>query len=86
MATTGHHMVNQNCDQFTALWLGGHRPPNLSSKLTPSDFSLPGPVKKYLAGKQFGTNTNMKQTVTSRLQTIFYMSGYKLWCHNGINV
>jgi len=84
MATTGPHTVNRTCDWFTALWLGGHRPPNLSSNLTPSDFNLPGPVKKHLAGKQLGTNTNIKQSVTSKLQAIFSMSGYKPWCHSGI--
>jgi hypothetical protein len=44
---------------------------NLSSNLTPSDFNLHRPVIKHLAGKQFGTNTNMKLTVTSWLQTVF---------------
>jgi len=69
MATIGLHTVNQTCDWFTALWLGGHRP----STLTPSDFNLPGLVIKHLAGKQFGTNTNTKQTFTYCLQTIFFL-------------
>jgi hypothetical protein len=59
MATTGPHTVNWTCDWFTALWLGGHRPPTLSASLTTNDFNLPGPVKKHLAGKQFGTNTKL---------------------------
>jgi hypothetical protein len=77
MATTGPHTVNWTCDWFTALWLGGQRPPTLSASLTTSDFNLPGPVKKHVAEKQFGTNTNLKQTVTSWLWTVFSMSRYK---------
>lgn len=41
-----------------------------SHSLAPSDFHLFGSCKKYLAGKGFGAHANMKQNVTSWLQTI----------------
>ena len=41
-----------------------------SHSLSPSDFHLFGPCEKYLAGKGFGAHANMKQTVTSWLQTL----------------
>jgi hypothetical protein len=44
--------------------------PPYNSNVTHRDFSLSGPVKKHLAGKQFATDTDMKQAVTSWLQTL----------------
>jgi len=41
-----------------------------SHSLGPSDFRLFGPCMKCLAGKGFGAYANMKQTVTSWLQTL----------------
>jgi hypothetical protein len=38
--------------------------------VTPSNFHLFGPLKKYLCGKQFTINTDLKQAVTCWLQTL----------------
>jgi hypothetical protein len=41
-----------------------------SCDLGPSNFHLFGLLKKHLAGKEFAADTNMKQAVTSWIQTI----------------
>jgi hypothetical protein len=41
-----------------------------SPHLGPSDFHLPGLLKKHLDGKRFATDANMKQAVTSSLETL----------------
>ena len=38
--------------------------------LGPSDFHLFRPLKVYVTNKQFATDANMKQAVTSRVQTL----------------
>jgi hypothetical protein len=43
--------------------------PSYSLNLTPNDFHLFGPLKKFLTGKQFATDANLCQAVTSLLQT-----------------
>jgi hypothetical protein len=46
--------------------------------MEPTDFHLFGLLKKHLAGKQFATDANVKQAVTSRLQlldTNFFYTG-----------
>jgi hypothetical protein len=61
-----------------------HHP--LSPYLTPNDFYLFGPLTKYLAGKVFATDADMKQAVTSWLQKLdkdFFMLGYMPLCHSG---
>jgi len=47
-------------DKNHALW---------SSHLSPSDFQLFGHLKIHLAGKQFATDANVKEALTSYLQT-----------------
>jgi hypothetical protein len=36
----------------------------------PSDFNFFGPLKEHLTGKRLATDTDMKQAVTSWLQTL----------------
>jgi hypothetical protein len=66
----GPHAANQTCDwllrcQWTDLDClpYGH-------KLVPSDFHLFGPFKKPFSGKTFPADANVKQAVTSWLQTV----------------
>jgi len=50
--------------------------------------SISGPCKYYLAGKGFGAHANLKQTVTSWLQTLDQISctwGCKPHYHSGTN-
>jgi len=50
-----------------------HGPPSkYSSNLVPSDFQLSKRLKKQVAGKQFATDADVKQAVTSRRHTIFF--------------
>jgi hypothetical protein len=44
--------------------------PPYRHNLMSSNFHIFGPLKKHLAGKQSATDTNMKQAVTSWLQTL----------------
>lgn len=44
--------------------------------LAPSDFHLSGLLKKHLDGKRFATDANMKQAVTSSLETLDTVSFY----------
>jgi uncharacterized protein (DUF924 family) len=53
--------------------------------MKPSDFHLFGPLKQYLADKWFEADTNMKQDVTSSLQTYhsdISVPKNKPWCLN----
>ena len=43
---------------------------SLVCSVTPTNFNLFGSHKKYLAGKQFAVNNDLKQTVTCWLQTL----------------
>ena len=63
--------------------------PPYSPKLTLHDYHLVGPLKKHLPDKQFATDTDVKQAVTSWLQklyTSFFFANYKSFCHGGTNV
>jgi histone-lysine N-methyltransferase SETMAR len=44
--------------------------PPYSPDIAPSDFYLFGFLKKHLTGKQFATDADMKQAVTSCLQIL----------------
>ena len=51
---------------------------SLGCSVAPSNFYLFVPLKKYLGGKQFALNTDLKQAVTCWLQTLgtdFYYTG-----------
>ena len=47
------------------LWTTPYNP-----NLTPSNFYIFGPIKKHTVGKQFAKVANVKQAVTSWLQTL----------------
>jgi hypothetical protein len=57
------------------LWLGGYGPPYIAD-LTLSDFCLCGRCKKHLAKKWFAADTDMKQAVSSWVQTFDTNSFY----------
>jgi len=62
------------------MWLEGYGPCFLHICLVSSDFHLFGPLKKYLAGKWFVTDADMKQPVTFSPQHLVLVSsilGYK---------
>ena len=49
----------------TALELGGLSHPLYTADLEPSDFRIVGSLKKYLTGKKFATDADVKQAVIS---------------------
>jgi len=59
---TSDWLLNCHCYVLDCL-LYGHN-------LVPSDFHLFGPFKKPFSGKTFAADANMKQAVTSWLQTV----------------
>jgi len=65
------------------LWKGG--PHSTTRVLTSWQY---GPINKHLAGKQFATDTDVKQAVTSWLQALdndLHFTGYKPFRHSGTN-
>jgi hypothetical protein len=60
--------------------------------MRPSDFHVFGAVMKHLAGKHFATDSNMKQAVTSSLQTLdtsflyIRIQALVLWWDKGLSV
>jgi hypothetical protein len=53
----------------------------------PCDFLFLESLQKHLASKTFSTDSDVKQTVTSLLQTLDtdFFNTYKPWRHNEIN-
>jgi hypothetical protein len=50
--------------------LTSHEVLELGTRMNTRNHHLNGPHKKYLAGKEFAADTDMKQAVTSCLQTL----------------
>jgi len=73
-----------------AVWLGGYGPSTLQLVCLPlRNYQLFSPLKEYLAGKRNVINPNVKQAVTSWLQTldtVFFYSRIKPWLHVEANV
>lgn len=62
--------------------------PPYSPNLAPSDFHLFGPLKKFLGGKRFQTDNDIKREVRRWLysqETDFYAMGIKNLYHDGTN-
>lgn len=83
--------------QLTGDWLQNYSfevmyHPLYSPDLTPKDFHLFGPLKKQLVGKRSATDADMKQAVTSQIQThdtdLFYTTIQALvpWWYKYLNV
>jgi histone-lysine N-methyltransferase SETMAR len=75
---TGHHTYNQTCAWllFYSWDIMDHL--SYSPNLAPSDSHLFKLLKKHLASKQFVTDDDVKQAVTSQLQTLdinFFSAG-----------
>ena len=82
---SGPNRDKQLLRMIAAVWLGGYGPPTLQLVCLPlSNFQLFSPLKEYLAGKRYATNPNVKQAVTSWLQTldtVFFYARIKPWLH-----